>query len=69
MGLDDQIRDICARLGERFPEYLIVVKTNQGKIAFKFSDVTWAMGACQRVGSYLDCAQEVTDAEDGRNEG
>lgn len=67
MAIEDKIRDICSRLGEQFPEYLIVVKTQQGKIAFKFSDVTWTMGACDRVQAFLHEAQEVTDAEDSRD--
>lgn len=64
MRIEDKIRDICSRLGEQFPEYVIVVKTENGKIAFKFSEATWAMGALQRVGSYLDGAQDVISAGD-----
>lgn len=69
MKAEDEIRNICAQLGERFPEYLIVVKTEPGKIAFRFSEVTWAMGAVERVTSFLQSADDVISAEDDRNEG
>ena len=64
MTHEDAIRDICAKLGERFPEFLIVVKPEPGKIFFRFSEVTWAMGAVDRVGSYLQNVDDVTDADD-----
>lgn len=62
------IQAICARLGEHYTDYLVIARTKDGKIAFRPSDMTWAIGACQRFLNYACDAQEVTGADDGSEE-
>lgn len=62
------IKGVCARLGEHYDEYLIVVKSKDGKIAFRPSDCTWAMGAAMRFLDYMASAQEVKNADEDDSE-
>lgn len=43
----EEIRNIAAKIGERFPDYVILLRTQDG-LSWKYSDQTWAMGAAER---------------------
>ena len=58
----DRFEDFGARCSEHFREFLLLVKTKDGRMFWKSSDKTWAMGAATR---YLNCSDE-TDREDER---
>lgn len=41
------MRDIASRIGEKFPDYVLMVRVPNGFL-WKHSDATWAIGACER---------------------
>lgn len=44
----ERFLDSCAKVGEHFPEFLMIVKTDEGFMDWRSSDKTWAMGAAER---------------------
>lgn len=69
MSDNDIVRGVVARLGEHFDDYVVIVRTKDNKIAFVPSDMTWAMGACNRFLNYACEAQEVSDGDAGNSAG
>lgn len=47
-----RLNNCAAKTGELFCDYLIVTKSASGMI-WRFSDRTWAVGACNRLGNLL----------------
>jgi hypothetical protein len=62
----ETVQRFAANLGERFGDYLIIVRSDKG-LSWRSSDRTWAIGACDRyVDSVLsDDRVEREEQKDG----
>lgn len=56
---------VMCKLGEQFQDYLMIVRTNHGKIAWKSRDATWALGAIER---YRNSMLELDRIDDRHRE-
>jgi len=44
-----RLGDLGAMIAVHYPDFLLMVRTKQGGLAWKFTDPTWALGASVRV--------------------
>jgi hypothetical protein len=63
----DIFMDVASRVAERYPEYVVIVRSKDGCRAWKFSDTSWALGACQRLAAHIETEdfKSAMEAEDG----
>lgn len=47
-GLNNKMRDMAAKVGEHFSDYLIIVRVKDG-LNWRMSDRTFALGALNRL--------------------
>lgn len=52
------------RIGERYEQYLLIVRTEGGQMMWKSRDKTWAVGAATR---YLNCTEELDRIDERRD--
>lgn len=48
----EKLRDCAAKVGEFFPDFLLLVRVNDG-YAWKVSDETWGIGAAERFSASI----------------
>jgi hypothetical protein len=64
---EDAFFNLCAKIAERYPEFVLLVKTADGARAWKWSDTNWALGSMTRAVNDIE-AQDLlaqTEAQDG----
>lgn len=59
----ERFRSDVAKFSGHYQEFLVIVKSGGGRLMWKSSDTTWAIGALNR---YLSCIDEC-DREDERS--
>lgn len=59
--------NFCAKIAERYPEFVFIIKTPDGSRAWKFSDTNWAVGAMTRMLKDIETQDLMahTEAQDG----
>lgn len=50
----DRVSMDVARLGERYTDYFLAVRTSTGRLIWRSSDKTWAAGVCVRYATAID---------------
>lgn len=63
---EDRIEALCARLGEHFPDYLVIVRTGSRGLSWRSSEATWAMGAAERYAAAVKVSDSLEQADNFR---
>ena len=59
----EKMDDLCALIGERFDDYVLIVRDGPKSISWRSSDPTWAMGATQRYADGVKQSDRLTQSE------
>lgn len=51
---ESALKNIRARMGEMFSDYVVIAKTGKNQIIMSCSDDTWTMGAAKRIQILLE---------------
>lgn len=66
----DVLLDFAAQVGERFPDFVLIVRTRDGFTQWRASNIPWALGAIEQYRTAKHTEQSVLQARAmGREEG
>ena len=60
----DAFKSLCARIGERYHDYLLIVRDDPRGTTWHSSDSTWAIGAAERYMAGVFSSDHLNKVED-----